>query len=160
VSGVDWCSCLCEWCWLAVMLVWVVFTAMLPGIYVCVSCVDCCSRLCELCWLAFMIDTQWQWLWCRSWPFPTTRSNSQMLSIAWPAQCQEKSTLGQFKHVFLLLFCFLYWADILSPLCAGGHWWASQAVKHMSDLGNQHNNGLCSLLSIMGQKPDSALGSD
>ena len=133
VSGVDWHSYLCEWCWLLCCLAFMFVRVVLTAVQDCVSRAD---------WLAFMIDTQWQWLWCRSWPFPTTRSNSQMLSIAWPAQCQEKSTLGQFKHVFLLLFCFLYWADILSPLCAGGHWWASQAVKHMSDLGNQHNKML------------------
>ena len=30
---------------------------------------------------------------------------------------------------------------ILSPLCAGGHWWATQVAKQVSDPGNQHNNG-------------------
>ena len=34
-----------------------------------------------------------------------------------------------------------YRADILSPLRAGGHWWATQIAKHVSDQGNQHNNG-------------------
>ena len=35
-----------------------------------------------------------------------------------------------------------YWADNLSPLCAGGHWWATQVAKHVSDLGDQHSKGL------------------
>ena len=33
-----------------------------------------------------------------------------------------------------------YRADIFSPLCAGGHWWATQVVKHISDQGNQRDN--------------------
>ena len=28
----------------------------------------------------------------------------------------------------------------LTIMC-GGHWWATQAAKHVSDLGNQHSNG-------------------
>ena len=32
-------------------------------------------------------------------------------------------------------------ANILSPLCAGGHWLATQAAKRVSDQNNQYNNG-------------------
>ena len=48
------------------------------------------------------------------------------------------------KLLFPLCFNFYLlpsYPDILSPLCASGHWWATQVAKHMSDQDNQHNNG-------------------
>ena len=41
----------------------------------------------------------------------------------------------------LLRFSFVR-KGLVSPLCDSGHWWATQGVKHVPDLGNQHNNGL------------------
>ena len=38
-------------------------------------------------------------------------------------------------------FCVLFSEfKILPPLPVGGHRWAAQVVKHVSDQGNQHNN--------------------
>ena len=59
-----------------------------------------------------------------------------------------------------MVFFREYRADILSSLYAGGHWWATQVAKHVSDQGNQHNNGphqdqifgICSPLGNAGKK--------
>ena len=41
----------------------------------------------------------------------------------------------------IVLFACILTLTSLSPLCASGHRWATQIVKHMSDQGNPHNNG-------------------
>ena len=42
------------------------------------------------------------------------------------------SAKGILPCTWTVVFFRQYRADILSPLCAGGHWWATQVAKHVS----------------------------
>lgn len=62
--------------------------------------------------------------------------------------CQQRA----FSHVdgvyhLLVVYFPRYWADILSQVCAGAHWWATYHVaKHVSDLDLGNHSTKTSLL--------------